>query len=173
MADTILDQFIARLSNLNPFNIYAIHPDGSVRPWYDVTGAIVKDLVVDEVALGQQVQTIAAQVMHWGRLAAQAKRVWEIEERGYRQWRDRQILELIEPPADPERAKGWKKPTEIVIEATYRTDPEYAAWNQKIERAEEAFNACLAVQDGFRAKRDMLMRYVTKHRDDSQPHLSV
>jgi hypothetical protein len=173
MADTILDQYVARLSNLNPFNIFAVHADGTVHPWYEVSGAIVKDLVIDEVALGQQVQTISAQIAHWGRLAAQAKRVWEIEEREYRRWRDQIILEMVEPPADPQSRKDWKKPTELVIEATYRTHPEYVAWNQRIERAEEAHNAAIAVQEGFKAKRDMLVRYVTRHRDESQPHLTV
>lgn len=173
MADTILDQFITRLSNLNPFNVYAVHPGGEVKPWYEVTGAIVKDLVIDEVQLGIQVQTIAAQITHWGRLAAQAKRVWEIEEREYRRWRDSVVLEMVEPPANPEDAKGWKKPTETIIEATYRTRPEYVQWNQRTERAEEAYNAALAVQDGFKAKRDMLMRYVARYRDETQPHLTV
>ena len=126
MADTILDQFIARLSNLNPFNVYAIHGDGTVQPWYDVTGAIVKDLVLDEVTLAQQVQTIGAQITHWGRLAAQAKRVWEVEERDYRRWRDYQILQMVEPPSDPAVRKEWKKPTEQVIEALAGRVPPYA-----------------------------------------------
>ena len=173
MADTILDQYIARLSNLNPFNIYAIHGGGEVQPWYDVTGAIVKDLVVDEVALAQQVQTIGAQITHWGRLAAQAKRVWEIEEREYRRWRDYQVLKMVEPPTDPVVRKEWKKPTEQVIEATYRTDPDYVKYQQKVERAEEAYNAAIAVQEGFKAKKDMLMRYVVRYHDETQAHLTV
>ena len=173
MTQTILDQYVARLANLNSFNIYSVHADGSVKPWYDVTGAIVKDLVIDDVGLGNQVQTIAAQIMHWGRLAAQAKRVWEVEERGYRQWRDGIVLSLVEPPTESQARKEWKKPTESVIEATYRTDPAYVLWGQRVERAEEAYNAALAVQEGFKAKRDMLMRYVVRHADESQPHLTV
>lgn len=173
MADTILDQFITRLSNLNPFNIYAIHAGGEIKPWYEVTGAIVKDLVIDEVQLGTQVQTISAQVTHWGRLAAQAKRVWEIEEREYRRWQSYQILQMIEPPADAAARKEWKKPTEAVMEATYRTQPDYVKHQERIERAEEAYNACIAIQEGFKAKRDMLMRYVVRYRDETQPHLTV
>jgi hypothetical protein len=173
MADTILDQYVARLQKLSSFNVYAINAEGGVVPWYEVTGAIVKDLVLDEVTLAQQVQTIGAQITHWGRLAAQCKRVWEVEEREYRRWRDYFILKMIEPPANPEAAKGWKKPTESVIEATYRTDPQYAKFNVAIERAEEAYNAALAVQDGFKAKKDMLMRYVVRYRDENQPHLTV
>lgn len=173
MADNILDQFIARLQNLHPFNIYAIQADGGVQPWYEVTGLIVKDLVLDEVTLGQQVQTIAAQITHWGRLAAQAKRVWEIEERNYRRWRDYCFLKAIEAPTEPEAAKGWKKPTEAAIEASYRTDPEYVKHQSKIERAEEAYNAAIAVQEGFKAKKDMLVRYVVRYRDETQPHLTV
>lgn len=171
MADTILDQYIARLSNLNPFNVHAIKPDGEVVPWYEVTGAIVKDLVIDEVQLGIQVETISAQITHWGRLAAQAKRVWEIEEREYRRWRDYQILKQVEPPTDPQARKEWKRPTETILEATYRTHPDYPKHQQRIERAEEAFNASIAVQDGFRAKRDMLMRWVVRYRDDRNRNL--
>lgn len=171
--DTILDQFISRLQNLHPFNIHAIQADGGIQPWYEVTGLIVKDLVLDEVTLAQQVQTIAAQITHWGRLAAQAKRVWEIAEREYRRWRDYQVLKMIEPPANPELAKGWKKPTEAIIEATYRTDPEYVKYQVGIERAEEAYNGAIAVQDGFKAKKDMLVRYVVRYRDETQPHLTV
>jgi hypothetical protein len=173
MNDTILDQYIARLQNLHSFNVFAIQKNGTVEPWYEVTGLIVKDLVIEEATLGQQVQTIGAQITHWGRLAAQCKRVWEIEERDYRRWRDYQILKMVEPPANPEPAKVWKKPSEAVIEATYRTDPDYVKWNQKIERAEEAYNAAIAVQDGFKAKKDMLMRYVVRYRDETQPHLTV
>ena len=173
MADTILDQFINRLQNLHPFNINAIMDNGSVKPWYEVTGLIVKDLVIDEVALAQQVQTIAAQITHWGRLAALAKRVWEIEERDYRRWRDYQFLKMIEPPVEEDAAKKWKKPTEAAIEATYRTDPGYVKWQSRIERAEEAYNGAVAVQDGFKAKKDMLMRYVVRYRDETQPHLTV
>jgi hypothetical protein len=169
----LLDQYLARLQNLQSFNVYSVLANGSAEPWYEVTGAIVRDLVLDEATLAQQVQTIAAQITHWGRLAAQAKRVWEIEEREYRRWRDYQILKCLEVPKEAEARTVWKKPSEAVIEATYRTNPKYVDFNIRIERAEEAYNAAIAVQEGFKAKRDVLIRYVVRYKDETHAHLTV
>lgn len=167
---TALDRIIARLQNLPPFNVYQVKPDGTVSPWYEVTGAIVLDLAIREEILHQQVSAIGAQIGHWGRLAAVAKRVWEVEERGYRQWRDRVILEVITPPAGDEK---WKKPTEAVIEATYRSRPDYAVWQEKIERAEESYNAAAAILDGFKAQREMLKLSVIRTFDGNKAQLAI
>jgi cell division protein FtsB len=51
-------------------------------------------------------------------------------------------------------------------------EPEYAQGYAKIERAEEAYNATLAVVDGLRAKRDMLKNKVDRlHPDGADPDL--
>ena len=141
---TNLDQIIARLQNLAPFNVYQVTPTGDIEPWFEVTGGIVRDLILQEDTLGEQVQTISAQIMHWGRLSSQCKRVWEITERQYRIWRDRTVLAMLEPATKP---KDWKKPTEKQVNSTIRTLPEYTEHYIAQERAEEAYNACVAVLD--------------------------
>lgn len=162
--DALLDQYVARLQNLEPFEIQAIEPTGEVRPWYNVTGEIVRDLVVYESNLSEQVQIVAGQIAHWGRLAAQAKRVWEIEERGFRRWKAAQVLAASEPP---ENESGWKKPSEAKIEAMYRTNEQYAVWSKRVERAEEAFNAASAILEAFRAKVQVLRSLVFRGRDEN------
>jgi hypothetical protein len=170
MSKATLDQTIARLQNLAPFNIYQVTQKGNAAPWYNVTGGIVKDLVLYEDKLAEQVQTISAQIMHWGRLAAQAKRVWEITERQYRIWRDRTTLTLLDPMTKPD---GWKKPTKDQCDATIRTQPEYVQHYTNQERAEEAYNAAMAVLDGFRAKRDMIKEAVMRATEGSAARLAV
>lgn len=165
MADNALDQYIQRLQNIEPFDIYAVKADGTVAPWYTVTGDIVRDVVIREDSLAAQVEAVSAQVLHWGRHAALAKRVWEIEEREYRVWKAQRYLEAV---------KGAeKKPTEAVIEATYRTHPEYSIKAARVERAEEAFNAATAVLEAFKAKRDMMKAAVSRSHEAGQPRLTV
>ena len=170
---TILDQYIARLQNMRTFNIYTIDEKGNVGPWYDVTSDIVKDLVIYDYDLGTQVSSISAQIQFWGRMESQCKRVWQIEERNYRRWRDHQLLALSRPPDDPEEAKGWKKPSEKHIEAMYRQMPAYHKRWEAVERAEEAFNAAHAILEGFRAKKDMLRSHVYRSKEDGAARMSV
>lgn len=167
---TDLDPIVSRLQNLAPFNIYQVTPTGGIEPWFEVTGGIVLDLVLQEDSLGEQVQTISAQIMHWGRMSAQCKRVWEITERQYRIWRDRTVLTLLDPATKPDK---WKKPTGQQVDATIRTLPEYTEHYVAQERAEEAFNAAMAVLDGFRAKRDMIKSAVMRATEGSAARLAV
>jgi len=169
MQDNILDQYIHRLQNLEPFNIYAVDALGRVSPWYEVTGEIVRDLVIHPAALRVQVETISAQIQHWGRMAAQCKRVWEIEERDFRIWKAEEYVKLATNPGD----SNWKKPSDTFIDSEIRTRPEYRDWYVRVERAEEAFNAAMAIVDGFRAKRDMLKAAVYRNGEDGAPKLSV
>jgi hypothetical protein len=169
--NTVLDQYVARLQMLPPFNIYQVMPDGTVQPWFEVTGATtVPELVIRTSDLETQVQVISAQVTHWGRLVAQAQRVWEIEDRNYRIWRDRKCLEIATP--DP-KDKDWKKPTEARIEQLYRTDADYPVVYAKVERAAEAFRSAESVLDGFRAKRDMMKATIMRSREGGAPTLSI
>jgi len=165
-----LDVIVARLQNIQPFNIYAVNPDGSVVPWYEVTGAqLIPDLIVQESNLLEQVQIISARVMHWGRLVAQAKRVWQIEERIYRRWRDKFFLDAIKVS----ESDGKKKPTDKQIEAEYRNSPEYVVLYSNTERAEEAYNACLAVLDGFKMKKEALRIAAYRRQEDGASILSL
>ena len=168
--DNLLDSYIARFQNLPSFNIYALAEDGvNAVPWYEVTTEIVKDLVINELTIFAQVATIAADIQKWGRLTALAKRIWELEERGYRAWRSAFFLKATDPQEKP---KEWKKPTGDTIEAMYRIDPEYHRWQTKVERAEEAYNAADGILQAFRAKKDMLQRFAQRHREDGMPHFS-
>lgn len=170
---TVLDQYVSRLQNMRPFNIFTIDLKGQVGPWYEVTSEIVRDLVIHDYDLATQVQTISAQIQFWGRMEAQCKRVWQIEERNYRRWRDAQVVRLARPPDDAVEAKGWKKPTDKQIEATYRQMPAYHRYWDSVERAEEAFNASHAILEGFRAKKDMLRSHVYRSKEDGAVRLSV
>lgn len=170
---TLLDQYIARLQNIRPFNIYNIDDQGNVNPWYEVTAEVVRDLIIQTYDLQTQVQVISTQIQFWGRMESQAKRVWQIEERNYRRWRDGQYLAFSQPPNDPIEAKDWKKPTEKKIEALYRQTPEYDQYWAAVERAEEAFNAAHAILEGFRAKKDMLRSHVYRSKEDGQARMSV
>lgn len=170
---TTLDQYVARLQNVRPFNIYTIDEKGNVGPWFPVTSEVVSELVIQSYDLGTQVQAISVQIQFWGRMQSQCKRVWQIEERNYRRWRDAQYLALSASPDDPAEAKTWKKPTEKKIEALYRQMPEYnELWNA-VERAEEAFNGATAVLEGFRAKKDMLRSHVYRSKEDGAARMSV
>ena len=161
-----LDTIIARLQNLPSFNIYQVKPDGTVEPWYEVTGAsLIADLVIKESDLLEQVQAISARIAHWGRLAAQAKRVWQVEERNYRRWRDGFYLQVIQT--------SEKKPSDKIIEAQYRNSPEYNVYYGATERAEEAYNAVMAILDGWRAKKESLKMAVYRKNEDGAAILSI
>jgi hypothetical protein len=168
--DNLLDQYIARFQNIPSFNIHALADDGMKSiPWYEVTPEIVRDLVINELTIPIQVDTIAGDIQKWGRLSALAKRIWEIEERRYRAWRSAFMLKALDPSGKPD---GWKKPTTDAIEAGYRVDPDYAKHQVQVERAEEAYNATESLLQAFRAKKDMLMRFALKYHDQGIPHHS-
>ena len=170
----LLDQIVTRLKNVPSWNIYAIdEAKDSSAPWYEVTGMVAKELVISEALLEEQVASIPAQIQFWGRLESQARRVWEMTDRKYRQWRDTLVMGLLEPPADPVKAKDWKKPTEKTLEAAYRADAQYPIWQKEVERAEEAFNATHAVLEGWRAKMEMMKLAVFRRREDSAPRMGV
>jgi hypothetical protein len=177
----MLDQYIQRYQNLEPFSIYSIDSEGAVTPWYSVDGSIIQDLVLNEQNVGLQVQVIGSQIMHWSRMSAQCKRVWEIEERNYRVWRSKMQLEILREPADGEEKPGWTKtakgepkpPTKERSEAMYRAHPEYVQHQSRIERAEEAYNAAYGVLDAFKAKRDMLKLVVRRNQETGSVELSI
>lgn len=132
-------------------------------------GSALADLLaIRHDRIAQDVQAISVQIAEWGRLAALARKHWQEAERAYRVFRDRIIVEQSTPQGD-----GWKKPTDKIIEATYRTNPDYARAYQAIEMAEEQYNACVAVCDGLRAKKDMMRHFVMRSIEDSSPRLAV
>ncbi len=161
-----LDHHISRLQNMEPFNVYSVSPEGSIEPWYDVAGfSIVSDLVIQEQNLAEQVQIVSAQIAHWGRHASQCQRVHDIEERHYRAWRSQFYLDVRIGKRELEGSD--KKPTEKETEAMYRVDPEYAVYQNNIERAKEAHDAAKEIVNAFKAKRDMLRAVVRRSGDGS------
>lgn len=171
---TILDQHIHRFQNLPPFNIHAILPDGeSAVPWMEVDASIVAELVFDELNPMPQVESIAADIQKWGRLESLARRVWELAEREFRQWKAKFLVELMHPPASDHHKPGWtedakgkpKPPTGDMTKALYRSDPNYRRLSVAVERAEEAYNATHAVLEAFRAKKDMIQKFAKKYRE--------
>ena len=165
--------YLQRLGSLPTFNIHEVTDKGT-KPWYEVVPAnVVAELMIHETDLSRDVTAVAAQIFHWGRLEAQAKRAWEVQERMYRQWREGIILKLVTPPRDEEEAKKWKKPPEHVLEAHYRADKNYPTWQSRLEQAEETYNCAHAVREAFLAKRDMLKVAVVRAPIDSAPRLAV
>jgi hypothetical protein len=167
-----LEAAVMRLASIHPVNIWEVSEvTGEGIPWYVVDGAVVHQLVIREVELIEQVQLIAAQIMHWGRLSAQAKRVWEIEERNYRIWRDGTVLKLVEVAAG--EAEKKKALPQWQAEAMMRDDPHYRAYQLRLERAEEAYNVAQSVLEGFQAKKEMMKSSVIRSKEDGAPRLSI
>lgn len=142
------DAIVQRLQNMAPFNIYKINDDGTVEPWFRVTGqSVIPEIVLSEVGVGEQLQSVTAQIAYWGRLAAQAKRVWDVEERNYRIWRSTMWLMYKQDEI---------KRTEKEIDNVIRTQPNYQTWYSKVERAEEAYNSAVAIREAWKAKREVM-----------------
>jgi hypothetical protein len=160
-----------RLATIHPVNIWEVdEATGDARPWYLVDGSIAHQVVIREVELQEQVQLISGQIMHWGRLAAQAKRVWEIEERNYRIWRDGTLLKFVGEAGEGEKKKS---PPQWQAEAMLRADPLYRVHQVRLERAEEAYNVAHAILEGFMAKKEMMKSAVIRAKEDGAPRLSV
>jgi hypothetical protein len=171
MSDNPLRSLAERLASIPSFNIHVLKTSGKTEPWYEVIGKdVVESLIIDETNLHESVTAISAQLAHWGRLEAQTKRVWEVEERLYRVWRETEALEMLTPPKDD---KTWKKPPEHQIDATIRTKKKYSEHQERLERAEEAYNATRLIREAFLAKRDMLKLCVIRAPGNSAPRLSV
>lgn len=176
MSGTLLDQYVAALQNQPPWNIWKVNPDGTIEPWFEVTGQIVRELVIATYNVEDQVAAVSAQIQFWGNLASQAQRIWEIEDRTYRSWRDGRCLEFITPPAgeseDDDKAK-WKRPTEKQIDWLVRTHKDYPAYYRNVERAAAAYRSTESVVAGFKAKSMMLEKFVKRHREGGLAQLSV
>ena len=152
------DQWVQRLQNMEPFNIYTIDEHGTPTPWYEVTGQeVIQALIFNDANRGISLDIVSSQIAHWGRHVAQCSRIWQIEERRFRTWKAKVSLQLHEEAAKPD----GKKATKEYIESTYRTMEDYTKHSIAVERAEEAYNAALAIHQAFRAKKDALTRPYT------------
>jgi len=165
-----LDQYIQRLEAIEPFHVPKITDDGEIVEGFRIDGSVAQVLAIREATLHDAVSVVATEIMWYGRLAAQAKRVWQQREREVTIWKARQYVTLASPDGKPD---GWKKPSDKFIECQYRTLDEYEKRNREAERAEEAFNASQLIVDAFRAKERMLKADVYRARDGSLQRLSV
>lgn len=162
-----LDAYLARMQNMPSWNIHALSGDGQTAlPWYEVGPEVYRELVIDELNAPAQAAVLSSEIQKWGRLSALARRVWQVEERQYRAWRSAYYVQALDPDDKPD---GWKKPTEKQIEASYRIEPEYHTWQERIERAEEAYNATDMMVHALKAKKDALMRFASKWHDAGAP----
>ena len=143
-----LDVVIARLQNLPGFTVSRVNEKGTIDVAYQVDMGIVIQELLSNFDIEDQAQLIPAQIVNWGRIAAQVKRVWEVTERQYRVWRDSLWVDLATP------LEG-KKPTDKLIDATVRRHPGYSQCYAAMEEAEEIYNSCTAILDGWRAKKDI------------------
>ena len=131
---------------------------------------VIKDLVINEATLSQDVMGVAAQMMYWGRQATRAERVSEVRERDYRIWRARICLGGLDAPADDPK---WKKPTKDQLEWLYRTHPDYTQYRVNAEQAVEAANTCEAIHQAFKSKQFVLDKALNRARTDSQSQLVI
>ena len=163
-----IDAILHRLARVPSFPIYDLLDNGEVVPEYELpTSRVIDELVLREENLVEQIGVIPAEIMNWGRMVAKAKRIWEVEERNYRIWRDTLYLELVRTDS------GQKKPTEAFITSTIRSTIEYRHWYDRIERAEESYNSLLAILDGWRAKKDLVRTAVVRQHENAAPQIGV
>lgn len=160
----IRDQ-LSKLSMIPPFTVRAIdEATGQPRDWFFGGADTVQSLrCLDSTDLSRIQALIGPELARWQRAAAASKRVWQHHDRALREWKAAKTLELTTPPAgaeveedEPEVAgkkkdkkKVWKAPTVAVVEATYRTAPEYKTLNIAVERAEETYSVCLGIIDAW------------------------
>lgn len=167
MIDLDYDAYLARMQNMPSWNIHMLSEDGKKTfPWYEVGPDIYRDLVVNEMNAPAEAATIASEIQKWGRLAALARRVWQVAERDYRAWRSAFLVVHMDPTDKPD---GWKKPTKDHLEAAYRVEPEYHKKQIEVERAEEAYNATETVVAALKAKKDALIRYAAQWHAEGAP----
>lgn len=167
MIDMDLDAYIARFQNMPSWNIHIITEEGKKSlPWYEVGPEIYRDLVLNEMNAPVEAAQIAAEIQKWGRLAALARRVWQIAERDFRAWRSAFFVTQMDPADKPD---GWKKPSKDLVEATYRVEPRYHELQIAVEEAEEAYSATEAVVAALKAKKDALIRYASQWHADGAP----
>jgi hypothetical protein len=163
-----LDAYVQRLSQMTePVTMWTLDANGEVIPHFQVDGAIIQNLMVDEATLRSQVDRIASEQMHWGRITARQQRCHAVRERQLRQWKARVELEFRKAQDDL-----GKKTTEAMVEAHYRTAPEYAVVQVNVEACAEAAMVADVIYSAFRSKREMLRTDIVRVPDGSLQRLS-
>jgi hypothetical protein len=114
---------------------------------------LIPQLVIDATDLLSEASVCAALILYWGLEAARARRAKARAEAAYRQWRDRNFLDIKNGP----HKEGDKAPSDTVAEKMYRTLPDYGVWQQKIDDAQEQAEQAEAIYEAFRAKKEMIL----------------
>lgn len=152
-----VENVVERALDIPPFTIETVDVRGNVVPWRVVDPKpLVAELVINPHRLRDQIDALPVQIGAWGRLCAQARRVWSIREREYRVWRSREELRL--------RDEGPKL-TVAQAEAQVRIHDEYLGYQQRIEAAEEVYNITTMIYEAFRAKQRVLGSDVYRSHD--------
>jgi hypothetical protein len=159
------DSLAQRLQNISSFNIYSIDATGNAFAWWEVTGSyIMKEVLIDESNLQEEVQTISAKIGHWGRYCSQCKRVLDIKSREYRIWKAQQYLRY-------RNMEG--KHTEKEIDSLIRVDPFYNKYYQEIERAEEAYNTLSYIVQALLSKKEIIKSLVYRRNTEDGAPLAI
>lgn len=159
------DAIVQRLQAVAPFNLHYVSPNGETLPWWEIdSNLLLEDLVLSDLDLDGQVQTLALRIAFWGRLCAQAKRIWEIKEREYRIWKARYYIIYREDET---------KRTEKEIDSLIRLKPEYISLYNDVEKAEEVYNILTAVVEAWRAKKDIVKTAVYRRATEDGAKLSI
>jgi len=116
---------------------------------------LIPQLVIDNKDLLTEGAICAAFVLHWGRVAAAARRHKAKVEAAYRGWRDRTWLEIKHTPL-PDTDGKPKYPTDAHVERLLHQHPEYGDWRGRQDDAQEAAENAEAVHLAFQVKADMI-----------------
>lgn len=161
---SVFDAMVHSLQNIPSFNIHFINENGTTSPWWEITGEfIMKEVLINENALQEEVQCISGKVAHWGRYYSQCQRVAEIKEREYRIWRSGKYLEF----------RKEKSHTEKEVDALIRTDPMYSHYYREHERAVEAANSMKLIVDALLVKKNILQTMVYRRNTEDGAPLSI
>ena len=119
-------------------HVEKIDNECNMESWFTITTSTLEEVDTDK--------DIAAQLRFWGIAAAKMRRIVNVRERLHRKWRSRFYKEVTDPDEKP---AGWKKPTEKMVEAMYRTQKIYREQHEDIERAEEALGVVTSILKGL------------------------
>jgi hypothetical protein len=160
------DSIVQRLQYLGSFNLHQVTIEGNTVPWWEInSNMLIEDLVLSDLDLDGQIQTLTLRVAFWGRMAAQAERVWQVKEREYRIWKAKWYIFY--------RSQKEVKYTEKEIDSLIRTNDDYSKLYNEVERAEEAYNILIAVVEAWRVKKDIVKTAVYRKVTEEGSKLSI
>lgn len=151
MDQRTFDEVVQRLQQMSGCHIYAINPEtAAIESWWQMEGAhVVPDLIIRDDRLDEDIDKLAGQIMHWGRLLALAERVYDIRKREYVQWKAKRYLDAVTPPEAPEASP---EASEVKLPPKPKGLPKTATDARKAEHAERTAAYEAAVKAAAEAK---------------------